>query len=108
MNTTETPKTTLEVLKAGLERIKRGWCKNTFARNARGLPVHSMDETACQWCAIGALPASGRYLAVESLFAANKGLPPASLNDLPDTTQADIIALYERAIAAEEAKGAKS
>ncbi len=104
--TTESPKTTLEILKAGLERIKRGWCKGSMARTAEGIPVSPRHPNACMWCAVGAINGTGNY-GFDALLDAAGVDSIVGLNDQPTTTQADIIALYERAIAAEEAKVAK-
>ena len=59
------------------------------------------------YCALGAMdkigPESGCYLALRSALPSEEPGFVAAYNDLPTTTHADILALFDRAIAACEA-----
>lgn len=94
----------LEQLRAGRERIARGWCQHDFARKADGTPTDGLDPEAVTWCAYGAAHDDQRVERVlESAlneFAGTYLL--ATWNDKSDRTQADVLALYDRAIAAVE------
>ena len=87
----------LEALRAGRARIARGWCQGKYRNNL---------GDAVAWCARGAV--YDDELAVMALWKILKDystLPQygvARYNDNPYTTQADILSLYDRAIAAEE------
>lgn len=114
--------TTLEVLKAARATIEQGWAINAMARDAAGIEVDEDSETAVCWCANGALALAtppgpcGRtgdefYVpfkaAQDSLKRAIGIAERASLaewNDRPGRTQADVLAAFDKAIAAEEAK----
>lgn len=101
----------LDVLRAGRERVARGWSQNYFARDAagNGCPVNSR-KAKC-WCAVGAVYAAATTHPVRTpaLERLREALPGASrtgevewFNDHPLTTQADVLALFDRAIAALE------
>ena len=106
---------TIEILRSARALIDapEKWTKGTEARDASGrsVPFNSPDAVCC--CAVGALLGAlhragndGECVALRRL---RKALPigfadVVSLNDHPDTTHADIMAVFDRAIAAEEAK----
>lgn len=105
--------TTLEVLERGLERVKRGWTQGMFAANEAGQPCHTGLGGATAWCASGAVQTASLHewrAALDALErhvpagASNQGDVLVYYNDAPERTQADIIALFERAIAAEKAR----
>lgn len=88
------------------------WTRHTFARNADGLPVNNDSEKAVCFCIMGAV---GRVtecysaaitpwremtnaLREANAITANFGIP--HFNDRFDTTHADVLALFDEAIAA--------
>lgn len=107
-----------EVLRAARAKIERPscWCQNAFALGPFGESVDDpTDEAAVMWCAMGALlAADGRgigdeppaliYLerACPRVAFATDDDPIAEWNDDVDTTHADVLALFDRAIAAAE------
>jgi hypothetical protein len=111
-------KTVKQVLIEARGLVEKGWCQGTFARTASGEEAHSISPDAHSHCALGAvravtLPA---FPFIEARVAAREALasflPPAEdqdaqdqivvFNDAPERTQADVLALFDRAIAAAE------
>jgi hypothetical protein len=96
--------TALDVLQGARALVMRGWTKFAKARDKIGYPVAYDSPNAVCHCAEGALLcAAGRettaYLGavkVMSGVVAGGILPP--FNDLPETTQADVVAAFDRAI----------
>lgn len=98
--------TPAELLRAGRERIARGHARDAYARDDQGREVYAWSPEACAWCALGALrfgpdfggPVYGA--AVDALLRAGDGLDfvLATFNDTHP--QADVLALFDRAIAA--------
>lgn len=97
-------------LRAGRERIANGWTKGKSARTVDGTSVSPASDSAARFCAVGALDRTSSHdndgmAAIVALAAALPG-PPArfavtrltQFNDDPDTTKADVLALYDRAI----------
>src|SRR4051794_29615462 len=99
---------TIDKLIAARAEVERGWCKYYLTNHATG-----------NVCAVGALyraagedvsaPSGGGLKTVKALRRIlQDALGPARLvtcfNDHPSTTKADVIALYDRAIAAEAVK----
>lgn len=87
--------------------IERGWCQRNYATDARGLAVEERDPSACAWCVLGAVwateQASGSSDVLARLREAAK-LRRRQLhdwNDAPGRTRADVLALFDRVIAAE-------
>lgn len=95
--------TTLELLKAGRAYLAQG---PEFWRQDGLSGTHGQG----QCCALGAIPYYYRHgakteKAYRRLRANLQGFRLVTLfNDDPTTTHADVLALYDRAIAAEEAK----
>jgi hypothetical protein len=103
----------LHALTRGLEKIKQGWTKGTLKR--------SLGGGRMAYCARGALVQGHGYNHAAETYL-HRALPPevrhqfgsfngpgdlvAYYNDCAATTEADIHALYERAIALAEAEGA--
>lgn len=105
--------TTLELLKDARDRIAKGWTQSASARLANGRAVNPHNPHAVSFCASGALGANPNFdwlavdrLVVDELVAA---LPEGTqfsfgmnavtyYNDDPETTQDDVLALYDRAI----------
>jgi len=100
---------TTELLIAGRARIARGWTQGWQARTASGAEVADTDPAAVCWCASGALTAGAGDFS-GALSAPMRGamrelraaLPAGGMtsewNDEPHRTQADVLALYDRAI----------
>ena len=92
--------------------IASGWTQGAFALNKHGNIVSSAAKSACKFCAIGGLRRTTRLrgwgrrdavLYLYSLGVLRKCLPKPytsveSFNDNPNTTQADVLSLYTRAI----------
>jgi hypothetical protein len=106
--------TPLEVLKAARKRIEKpeAWTTGSLARTFLGFDVGEQHPDACCWCAIGAVysvPAvvlGARDIAHEAM---ERALPPGfdaveRFNDNRYTTHADVLALFDRAIASLEAE----
>jgi len=84
------------------------WTKGRMARDAAGERAYSRSPEAVCWCAAGALnkvsSAWGVQEAQGILFASVSGKGIAAFNDDPTTTHADILAAFDRAIAAAKAE----
>lgn len=105
----------VELLRAGRELVKRGWTQGTLARDANGGPVSAYDPTAVCFCAVGSVDTrdswdeeglaafGGALELLEGALSADWGDSLGAFNDAPTTTQADVVALFDRAIAAAEA-----
>lgn len=107
----------LQELRLGRARISLGWCRNAFSLDYSGSPVASTKRDAAYFCILGALG----YTIGESrpfdtptvrtlwnqlphewkLHRTNQAKDLAEFNDC-STSQADVIALFDRAIQAEE------
>lgn len=108
---------TAAILRRARERISdpARWCKGAFSSNAMGQRCVDGPTAsgARAWCASGSVLAEhadnvGGEMALTALrhqVRRSTGLriTIAAYNDDPSTTHADILALYDRAIAAEEA-----
>lgn len=102
--------TTKELLIAARRRIANGWTKDESARDANGNPVGVHHPCAVSFCLFGAIRAAARTQSdMSALYALGKALPNppyrnyvvsklTKFNDDPDTTQDDVLALYDRAI----------
>lgn len=114
----------IELLKSGRDRIAdpKNWTKGYYARDAGGNPIGEDSPEAVCWCAAGALQsclviiAAGNirrnynirnhaleflHLSMPSDFDVNL-FSIAGFNDAPETTHADVMAAYDRAIALAE------
>jgi hypothetical protein len=103
-------------LRAARERIAHGWTQGAFARDAAGNVTEDKRPDAVCFCALGALQLDwySDQPSVEALANAVEVVPvgcsPLTIispftivshfNDLPTTTQADVLALFDRAIVA--------
>lgn len=105
--------TELEHLKKMRDLLAKGWTQETFARDAEGNEVSPYSPAAASFCLYGAY---NRVAEENSLF---HGMPPSLLqvierqchhknldvfNDVPGRTQAEILALIDRAIKLAEAE----
>lgn len=109
---------TLELLTRARERIAKGWTQDVAARDWQGRAVPARSAEASAWCALGACEAGSEYrddtaycnAAFELMRALLADGPPpmepelyvAAWNDALDRTQAEVLALYDRAILAAE------
>jgi len=109
----------LNLLIAGRARIALGWTQRAFARDAGGGEVPPWSPDATCWCVLGAVhteapdPSGGPPVrgaackrAEEALYdelTTAPGRPwratTTVFNDAPTTTHADILDLFDRAIA---------
>lgn len=104
--------TTKEILIAARAKIAdpRAWTKGAAARTAGGSPVNPIDDRACSWCILGALDAVDRVEGphrMDVVAALRREIPPCAgdrfvhnYNDAAATEHADVLALFDRAIAA--------
>lgn len=83
------------------------WTQGLFARNVGGQLVDFMDPDAVCWCAAGARRRADEGCASvgdgQALAYLNMATPVGfaglvGFNDDPKTTQADVVALFDRAI----------
>lgn len=77
--------------------IRKGWCQETFARDAKGNSVDPRSSEACCWCIAGAIKVAYPMtwpVVLERLTDSLQRI--ASLwNDAPERTQAEVIAALE-------------
>lgn len=106
--------TTLEILEAGRARIEKGWCQGHYALTAESeIPLSATGPPAA-WCAIGALidvqsrpfPREADNFLEAAVMEWSGYANVLRWNDEPGRTQADVLALYDRAIA--KAKAAEA
>ena len=105
--------TTKQILVKARALIERGWTQNTAARNADGDHVAATSRHACRWCATGALyvvyesipewredpkPAEARDLVRAAIPNRNDYETIVGFNDADNTTQADVLAVFDKAI----------
>ena len=103
-------KSTLDILIEARAYVEKGWTQGAWARNRKGTPVNEDSTRAVCWCALGALwkaDGIGSY-GLNALVKASGGeVHPTTIsgwNDNPDRTQAEVLALFDKAIEAERAK----
>lgn len=103
--------TPADTLRAARARIpsEGAWSKGLLARSAEGAPVFPTSSRAARWCAEGALDTVGAAVFGPAWVflteaAKARGFPSiVALNDALTTTHADVLALYDDAIARAEA-----
>jgi len=105
--------TTLEILEAARALIAEPehWTKHVRARNRWHEEVSPKSDDARQWCAVGAIERSCDIESRSRLFdLLRDGLPDRALvGDFNDShTHAEVLDLFDRAIAAERAKAVAS
>lgn len=98
---------TLAVLARARELLsdERRWCRGSFARGWRGIPVPVGSTVARRYCALGALMRASRELSLSAEDACvtlewQIGRPIPDWNDDPLRTYADVISVFEAAITA--------
>lgn len=99
---------TIAVLKSARARISdpEHWTRGALSRNICGDEVSADSPNACQWCMVGVLDISGfspEVWRAESYLKLTTGGYIDQFNDHPDTTHADVLAAYDRAIEMAEA-----
>ncbi len=100
---------TLPVLTRARELIgdEQHWCRRTYARGWRGLPVPVQSSAAHRFCAVGALLRAGRELGL-SVEDARNALewqtirPIQDWNDDPARTHHEVMAAFDAAVTALE------
>lgn len=104
-----------DVLIQARERIeKKGWCQGAVAKDSDGEEVGAKDPKAVAYCIIGAVQAvtppttpdleDSAFVSLEDWLPSVAGdnyMGLAFFNDRPRTTKADVVAVFDRAIAAE-------
>jgi len=106
-------------------KVARGWTQGTWARDAVGERAPERGNAAVCWCIVGALNAvaddreghhlfwvaglleparDALYEALEDLGGYDFGTALVEFNDAPGRTQAEVLALFDLAIAAVEAR----
>ncbi|HAK63408.1 MAG TPA: hypothetical protein DCO82_09245 [Alphaproteobacteria bacterium] len=96
------------LLKARALLAEGKWCKGSYAVDRDGVECDVRGPSAVAWCALGAIwkfePDLSRQVDVEEYLkmviprAQRIFLGVPILNDAPETTLADVLALYDRAI----------
>jgi hypothetical protein len=100
--------TARKILIAARAKIERpeAWTKGRYARDKNGEGTIPNSRHAVCWCAIGAVHAASPSDTAPALTQLNRFVPGGeatyTYNDFPETTHAEILALYDRAIAAED------
>ena len=93
----------IQTLKRARALIAKGFTKFTLARDKAGLPVLVNSPAATSYCANGALirvASKKPAIYIRALAALNgvvTGLVP-EVNDRPETTKADVLRAFDRAI----------
>lgn len=101
---------TVEILKAARDLLAKGWTQGAYARDEIGLTVGENDKRACRFCSVGAIWAAASRLndGPSEAQSAVERIPRARFliawNDDSRRTQADVLALFDEAIANEEAR----
>lgn len=95
--------TDMEVLTAARTLVAKGWTRAAEARTADGSWCDAFASNATQFCVFGALQrvcgrVDNRLCAYLRQFLPNEFLWLSDYNDAPTTTQADVLALFDRAI----------
>lgn len=98
-------------LRAARRLIERGWTRGALARDASGREVPAMSRAAVRFCVDGACirASGGCYDLCQARDALEGALPDGVLsavhfNDDIAKSKRDVIALFDRAIAAELAR----
>jgi hypothetical protein len=83
------------------------WCRRTFARGWRGIPVPVKSSVAQSFCVLGAIMRAGREFALPVEDARNAlewqiARPIQDWNDDPARTHAEVISILDASIAALE------
>jgi hypothetical protein len=112
--TLQTPADVLRAARALIAEPER-WTRGVFARDAKGQSIPLFDKRAERFCVLGAcrniadpLPeyilGDEAELALDEVCAELHGKTIPAFNDDPQTTHADVLALYDAAIARAESE----
>jgi hypothetical protein len=93
------------------------WTQGSYARDARGSSIRASEPGACSWCVqgalfkvlgvVGSIPTSDVRQVQAPLLQHAGVIDTADLwcwNDQPGRTQNEVLALFDKAIAAEESQ----
>lgn len=104
--------TAREILEKAREKIARpeNWCRGALARDAKRRSVRPETPEACRWCVFGAVQAATNVnanpAALDAFRLLNDAARPSqgmdNFNDNYRHSHADILALFDRAIALSE------
>ena len=85
---------TSEILKKALQYIKKGWCKDYWARDNKGKKVYYDDASAIKFCATGAIckVSHTNAKADQLMLKVVGGESVADWNDDPKRTKKQVIA----------------
>lgn len=92
------------ILTEARDLVTKGHTKLAAARTSEGIPCSPRSDAAAAYCVMGALIAAE---AEDEIEAAQKallhaggwtGYPLASWNDVPERTQADVVALFDKTL----------
>jgi hypothetical protein len=96
---------TLAVLHRARELLEheRRWCRGSFARGWRDIPVPVGSIVPRRYCALGAIMRAGSELSIPAEGASialewQVGRPVQDWNDDPRRTHAEVVALFDDAI----------
>jgi len=108
-----TPQQAIDALTRIKARLQKGWIKGRIAENEYGEGVSPEDPRAIVWCLKGAILAETQTVEEyqNCSIILRRGMPPqysswnlTAFNDCPYVGLKDVLALVDRAIAAEEKK----
>lgn len=97
-----------EVLRKARAKItpEGAWTQEYLARDAANCPVSEVDPSAVCWCAfgvIGAVSSMDTWMAAIGIFGRAIGERAIGYwNDAPERTHAEVLAAFDKAIAASE------
>lgn len=93
-----------DLLIAARAKLAQGWCQGSYAVDDHGDATLVSGPGACAWCAEGAIlavtSADGPYHTLHRLVEKHADSHLAHWNDHPGRTQAEVLALFDRAIEA--------
>lgn len=101
-------KTTVEILREARGYVEQGWTQGEDARDEAGDPTPPEGSRAVCWCMSGACiradPGSMGTAVNTPIRDAIGEYWYVKWNDAPERTKEEVLAAFDRAIAAEEAK----
>lgn len=99
--------TTIEILKGARALIEKGWCQGRYATDTNGAPASERSDNAVCFCISGALFRLGAGAGAPASYAVRAAIDYAYLvawNDKRGRTKEQVLAAFDKAIAAESAK----
>ena len=100
----------IKILEKAIEFLKKGWCRNEYAKRKDGISTTIDRKDAAQWCMIGAIRATG-YDEYHVLDTVTDALPKSCkttsvvcYNDEIAKTKRGPILVFRRAINAIKAE----